>query len=82
MHQQLWGYKVEEKLYVGVREQKRLNTTELDDCDRETFKLRYLLTYFTELKTFSPSFQGRQYQYVDYVDLFKLCLPRKTPTSS
>jgi hypothetical protein len=22
MHQQLWGYKVEEKLYVGVREQK------------------------------------------------------------
>jgi hypothetical protein len=29
MHQQLWGYKVEEKLYVGVREQKRLNTTGL-----------------------------------------------------
>ena len=26
MYQQLWGYKVEEKLYVGVREQKRLNT--------------------------------------------------------
>jgi hypothetical protein len=31
MHQQLWGYKVEEKLYVGVREQKRLNTAGLDD---------------------------------------------------
>jgi hypothetical protein len=30
MHQQLWGYKVEEKLYVGVREQKRLNTAGLD----------------------------------------------------
>jgi hypothetical protein len=30
MHQQLWGYKVEEKLYVGVREQKRLNTTGTD----------------------------------------------------
>jgi hypothetical protein len=29
MHQQLWGYKVEEKLYLGVREQKRLNTTGL-----------------------------------------------------
>jgi hypothetical protein len=29
MHQQLWGYKVEEKLYVGVREQKRLNTAGL-----------------------------------------------------
>jgi hypothetical protein len=27
MQQQLWGYKVEEKLYLGVRKQKRLNTT-------------------------------------------------------
>jgi hypothetical protein len=32
MYQQLWGYKVEEKLHMGVREQKRLNTTELVDC--------------------------------------------------
>jgi hypothetical protein len=31
MHQKLWGYKVEEKLYAGVREQKRLNTTEIAD---------------------------------------------------
>jgi hypothetical protein len=30
MYQQLWGYKVEEKLYLGVREQKRLNTTAID----------------------------------------------------
>jgi hypothetical protein len=30
MHQQLWGYKVEET-YVGVREQKRLNTADLDN---------------------------------------------------
>jgi hypothetical protein len=31
MHQLLWGYKVEEKLYVGVREQKKwLNTSGLD----------------------------------------------------
>jgi hypothetical protein len=30
MHQQLWGYKVEEKLYAGVREQKRLNATAVD----------------------------------------------------
>jgi hypothetical protein len=29
MYQQLWGYRVEEKLYLGVREQKRLNTTAL-----------------------------------------------------
>jgi hypothetical protein len=31
MHQQLWGYKVEEKLYVGLREQKRLNTAGLEE---------------------------------------------------
>jgi hypothetical protein len=29
MYQQLWGYKVEEKLYLRVREQKRLNVTGL-----------------------------------------------------
>jgi hypothetical protein len=29
MYQQLWGYKVEAKLYLRVREQKRLNTTAL-----------------------------------------------------
>jgi hypothetical protein len=29
MYQQLWGYKVEDKLYLGVREQKRFNTTDL-----------------------------------------------------
>jgi hypothetical protein len=29
MYQQLWGYKVEDKLYLGVSEQKRLNTTGL-----------------------------------------------------
>jgi hypothetical protein len=31
MYQQLWGYKVEEKLYLEVREQKRLNTIGLDE---------------------------------------------------
>jgi hypothetical protein len=30
MYQQLWGYKVEDKLYLAVREQKRLNTTALE----------------------------------------------------
>jgi hypothetical protein len=34
MYQQLWGYKVEEKLYLGVREQKMLNTTGLNDSVR------------------------------------------------
>jgi hypothetical protein len=36
MHQQLWGYKVEEKLYLGVHEQKRLNTTDLGDSTQAT----------------------------------------------
>jgi hypothetical protein len=36
MYQQLWGYKVEEKLYLGVREQKKkLNTTGLDHAIRK-----------------------------------------------
>jgi hypothetical protein len=35
MYQQLWGYKVEEKLYLGVREQKRLITTGLDDAEHD-----------------------------------------------
>ena len=26
MHQQLWRYKLEEKIYLGVRERKSLNT--------------------------------------------------------
>jgi hypothetical protein len=29
-NQHLWGYKVEDNLYLGVREQKRLNTTVLN----------------------------------------------------
>jgi hypothetical protein len=31
MYQQLWVYKVEVKLYLGVRKQKRFNTTGLGD---------------------------------------------------
>jgi hypothetical protein len=30
MYQQLWGNKVEDKLYLGVRKQKGLNTTGLE----------------------------------------------------
>jgi hypothetical protein len=29
MYQQLWRYSVEEKLYLGVREQKRLRSSQL-----------------------------------------------------
>jgi hypothetical protein len=31
MYQQLWGYKVEDKLYLRVREQKGLNTTGIEE---------------------------------------------------
>jgi hypothetical protein len=30
MHQQLWEYKVEEEIYLGVRERKSLNITEIE----------------------------------------------------
>ena len=43
MHQQLWGYKVEKKIYVGVREQKRLNTTALNDSEK------WILAFVTKI---------------------------------
>jgi hypothetical protein len=39
MYQQLWGYKVEEKLYLGVREQKRLNTTALLNVNVKLYRV-------------------------------------------
>jgi hypothetical protein len=48
MCQQLWEYKVEEKLYLGVREQKRLNITVLSVTKQAWNKLqREHLTNFT-----------------------------------
>jgi hypothetical protein len=35
-HQQVWECKVEEKLYLGVLEQKRLNTTGLENVGPST----------------------------------------------
>jgi hypothetical protein len=35
MHQ-LWGYKVEEKLYLGLGEQKMLNTNGLENIGAST----------------------------------------------
>jgi hypothetical protein len=37
--QQLWGYKVEEKLHLGVREQKRSNSTALENTVFEELDL-------------------------------------------
>jgi hypothetical protein len=56
MHQQLWGYEVEEKLYLGVREQKRLNTTDFEDspvASRATLALSavYLLLFASLTRT-------------------------------
>jgi hypothetical protein len=45
MYQQLWGYKVEEKLYLGVREQKRLNTTALDHVNVFLWDSLHLVKY-------------------------------------
>jgi hypothetical protein len=49
MHQQLCGYKVEEKLYVGVCEQKRLNTTGL-------FHQEFVLKIFLHIHAFRTMF--------------------------
>jgi hypothetical protein len=39
-YQQLWGYKVEAKLYLGVGEQKRLNTTGIEETGEfQSYKL-------------------------------------------
>jgi hypothetical protein len=38
IHQQLWGYKVEDKLHLGVREQKRLNITALGRLVKNSLK--------------------------------------------
>jgi hypothetical protein len=43
MYQQLWGYKVEEKLYLEVREQKRLNTTGLEDKRKNRTLFSFML---------------------------------------
>jgi hypothetical protein len=46
MYQQLCGYKVEDKLYLGVREQKRLNTTDLYHIHLSFFNLSYGTSLF------------------------------------
>ena len=55
MHQQIWGYKVEEKLYLGVCEQKRLNTTGLVD-KYHSFTMK--MEAAGSSKTFPPGYQN------------------------
>jgi hypothetical protein len=52
MYQQLWGYKVEEKLYVGVREQKRLNTADLTCTQREVDLWKHVFVSLLQLSAF------------------------------
>jgi len=63
MYQQLWGYKVDEKLYLGVREQKRLNTTVVEDKEftpltskiLDTMATGHLMAHFSS-NELTPSF--------------------------
>jgi hypothetical protein len=48
MHQQLWGYKVEEKLNLGVREQNSLNTAALRYITSQTLHVQLRETIITE----------------------------------
>jgi hypothetical protein len=43
MYQQLWAYKIEEELHLGVREQKKLGTTAVD---RATSVIIHMNTYY------------------------------------
>ena len=54
MYQQLWGYKVEVKLYLGVRDQKRLNTTDLGHTAR-AFSALFLDTRNIGLSSGQPT---------------------------
>ena len=40
MHQQLWGYKVEEKIYLGERELKRMNITVISPTQLQNNKMK------------------------------------------
>jgi hypothetical protein len=46
MYQQLWGYKIEEKLHLGIREQETVSTTDLENLA--------VLTSHVALKTSVP----------------------------
>jgi hypothetical protein len=60
MHQQLWGYKVEEKLYLGVYEQKRLNTTAVDLVLNTTEGSRHVIIDIELYRVFPHSIDAVQ----------------------
>jgi hypothetical protein len=56
MHQQLWRYKVEEKLHMGVRKQKRLKTTDIENCSWRHFVIKFLRIGDTSARNFTMNF--------------------------
>jgi hypothetical protein len=56
MHQQLWGYKVEEKLNLGVREQKRLNTADVNHPDMPPDLLQTTLSFPSYLELYNKTY--------------------------
>jgi hypothetical protein len=75
MHQQLWGYRVEEKLYVGVREQKRLNTAGLDK--RQKVLLSRIWSSFCERNKYlyNVEYTLQNYVYVSKCVVRPCCGP-------
>ena len=69
MYQQLWGYKVEEKLYVGVREQKRLNTADLALYARTYSEWSPVVGTEKELRLMRLSWQGCGYGFDPFLDI-------------
>jgi hypothetical protein len=61
MHQQFWGYKVEWKVSLGVRGEKRLNTTAVEGREKKTTEGQLMTTLVeSRVKTTDPSSrQGR-----------------------
>jgi hypothetical protein len=61
-----WGYKVEEKLYLGVREQKRLNTIVLKH------DVIMIMIWLTQKQTFDKFgvLRGEVKLFVTYIELF------------
>jgi hypothetical protein len=52
MYQQLWGHRFEEKLYLGVREQNRLNTTALVNSLKQRGNYIYQVHYQSVMLNF------------------------------
>jgi hypothetical protein len=65
MHQQLWGYKVEDKLYLGVREQKILNTAGIYNCSH-IGHLKWHILLLLQIRILDG-----QYMRLDRINLFR-----------